>query len=173
MVSQNPQSITPDSPHLIIFENDPKFGPGVATFTLSSASNAARKVEPLVQTSFIEWGGEVSPDSRWLADASNESGQFEVYVRPFPGVDGGKWQVSSGGGTKPVWARDGSELFCLDNTNNVVAASVHVKGSTFANGNPTKVVEGQYFSGAPPARAYDVAPDDQRFLMLKERDGDA
>ena len=72
-----------------------------------------RQIEPLVQTPFFERNGEVSPDGRWLAYESNESGQFEVFVRPFPDVNKGRWQVSTGGGTQPLWARNGQELFYL------------------------------------------------------------
>lgn len=70
-----------------------------------------RRVVPLVRTPFSEMSAEVSPDGRWLAYQWNESGQDEVYVRPFPNVDAGRWQVSTGGGTRPVWSRNGRELF--------------------------------------------------------------
>ncbi len=71
------------------------------------------RVQPLVQTSFLERNGEISPDGRWLAYESNDSGQSQVYVRPFPDVNGGHWQISTGGGTRPLWARNGQELFYL------------------------------------------------------------
>ena len=66
--------------------------------------------EPLLQTEFPEINPEISPDGRWLAYVSNESGQQEVYVRPFPNIEAGKWQVSQDGGRLPVWAPDGREL---------------------------------------------------------------
>ena len=65
----------------------------------------ARRVAPLVQTPFTEQNGIVSPDGRWLAYEANDWGLFDVYVRPFPDVNSGKWQVSTGGGTRPLWAR--------------------------------------------------------------------
>jgi Tol biopolymer transport system component len=70
-----------------------------------------RRPKPLVQTVFIEAWGEISPDGHWLAYQSNESGQFEIWVTPFPNVTTGKWQVSTSGGTQPLWARHGQELF--------------------------------------------------------------
>ena len=74
---------------------------------LSKSSQA----EPLIRTPFIESNPEVSPDGRYLAYQSNESGRDEVYVRPFPKVNEGRWQVSTAGGTSPLWAKDGRELF--------------------------------------------------------------
>ena len=69
-----------------------------------------RRVQPLVQTPSAERNGEISPDGRWLAYQSNDSGQVQIYVRPFPDVNNGQWQVSTDGGTQPLWARNGQEL---------------------------------------------------------------
>jgi serine/threonine-protein kinase len=68
----------------------------------------------LFETQFNELNAEVSPDGRWLAFESDESGQREVHVRPFTDVSGGRWQVSTGGGSRPLWARNGEELFYLN-----------------------------------------------------------
>jgi Tol biopolymer transport system component len=75
-----------------------------------------RRVQPLVQTRFAERNGEISPDGRWLAYDANDTGQFEIYVRPFPDVGRGHWQVSTGGGTRPLWSHSGQELFYLSPT---------------------------------------------------------
>ena len=64
-----------------------------------------RRAEPLVQTAFNERNAEISPDGRWLAYHSNESGQDEIYVRPFPDANSGRWQISTGGGARPVGAQ--------------------------------------------------------------------
>jgi serine/threonine-protein kinase len=134
-------------------------------------------MEPLVRTSFNELNAEVSPDGRWLAYESDESGQNEVYVRPFPNVDVGRWQVSRGGGTRPVWARSGGELFYLATGQGSAALmSVPVeRQATWTAGTPTKLFEGQYFytdTGATRrGRTYDVSPDGRRFLMLKDAAG--
>jgi hypothetical protein len=70
-----------------------------------------RRPQPLVQTMFAERNAELAPDGRWLAYESNESGREEIYVRQFPDVSGGRWQVSTGGGRLPLWSRNGRELF--------------------------------------------------------------
>src|SRR5688500_3201915 len=75
------------------------------------ALEKARAIQPLVPTPFLERNGEISPDGRWLSYESNDSGAFEIFVRPFPNVNSGKWPVSTGGGIQPLWARNGQELF--------------------------------------------------------------
>lgn len=98
---------------------------------------------------------------------SNNSGQLEIYVRPFPNVDSGLWQVSTGGGTKPLWARNGQELFYRAPTGAVMSVRIE-RGATWAASTPTKLFEGRYFlGGATFVRTYDVSPDGQRFLMIK------
>jgi serine/threonine-protein kinase len=119
-----------------------------------------------VQTKAAELDGELSPDGRWLAYQSDESGQNEVSVRPFPNVDGGHWQVSANGGITPVWARSGRELFYLDGTNAVTSVPIRT-APTFSAGAPRKVFDGRYV-GSPFWRNYDVSPDGRRFLMIKD-----
>jgi eukaryotic-like serine/threonine-protein kinase len=100
-----------------------------------------------------------------------------VYVRPFPNVDGGLWQISTGGGTRPVWSRDGAELFYLDASGLLTSVIVETRRS-FGFGSPTKVLSTRYFSGfggsgqAIAGRTYDVSADGKRFLMIKEVPGD-
>jgi len=126
-----------------------------------------RRLQPLVQTPYTEQNGEISPDGRWLAYESNNSGQNEIYVRPFPNVDSGLWQVSTGGGTRPLWARNGQELFYRSPPGAVMSVRIE-RGATWAAGTPTKLFEGRYFVGGGFfARTYDVAPDGRRFLMIK------
>ncbi len=97
---------------------------------------------PLLQTPFGEQNPEVSPDGRWLAYSSDESGSDEIYVRPFPDIDaGGRWQVSTGGGVQPLWARSGQELF-YRNGEAVIAVSIDTDPS-FTQGNPEVMFEGQ------------------------------
>ena len=104
---QSPHAFSPDGTRLLIREERPTTGADLALLTLEGE----RRVETLVQTTFTERNGEISPDGRWLAYQSDESGQFEIYVRPFPDVNSGRWQISTGGGTRPLWARRGRELF--------------------------------------------------------------
>ena len=92
--------------------------------------------------------GEISPDGRWLAYHSNESGRNEVYVRPFPNVDGGRWQISTGGGTRPLWARSGRELFYLDDNGLLTSVAVQTTPG-FNAANPTRVLNTRYFAGWP------------------------
>jgi serine/threonine-protein kinase len=128
-----------------------------------------------VQTAFNEENAELSPDGRWLAYQSDESGQFEVYVRPFPDVNSGRWPVSTGGGTRPLWARNGRELFYVVTTGAGSAALMRVPiehRGTFTVGVPSKLFEGRYYFTdgvgiAGEERTYDVSPDGQRFLMIK------
>jgi serine/threonine-protein kinase len=107
----------------------------------------------------------ISPDGRWLAYQSDESGRAEVYVRPFPAVDQGLWPISSGGGSEPRWAPNGRELFFMVRGGAwpapAVLMSVPVQpGSTFIAGKPTTILK----IPAEASEAYDVAPDG-RFLF--------
>jgi serine/threonine-protein kinase len=130
-----------------------------------------RGVHPLIHSPANELWAEVSPDGRWIAYDSDESGQFEVYVRPFPDTYGGsRWQISSGGGRQPLWSRAGSELFYRDFSGALLSLPV-TPGPAFAPGRSVKVFEGTGYAGAGAqggGRTYDVAPDGRRFLMLKE-----
>jgi Tol biopolymer transport system component len=130
---------------------------------------AGKEKHPLIAAEkFNEGGGTLSPDGRWLAYDSNESGQPEVYVRPFPAVDsGGRWQVSNGGGTRPAWAPNGRELFYIASAGALMAVAVQANPS-FAYGNPVKLFDGSYlWSPAGGGRPYDVSPDGRRFVMIK------
>jgi len=90
-----------------------------------------------------------------------------VYVRPFPRVDSGRWQVSTAGGTRPTWARSGRELFYLDESNTLTSVQVSTSGPTFNSGSPATVFDAKYVE-SNPSRHYDVSADGQRFLMIKE-----
>jgi hypothetical protein len=125
---------------------------------------AAREIRPLVKSIFTDRNGTISPDGRWFAYESNSSGDFQVFVRPYPDTDGGQWQVSTSGGTKPVWARDSSELFFVGDG---ALMRVHVeRGSTWTAGVPEVVVKGPY--AFEVNRPFDVSADGKRFVMLKQ-----
>jgi hypothetical protein len=109
-----------------------------------------------------------------LAYESNSSGRFETFVRPFPNVADGQWQVSTGGGVQPLWAHSGRELFYLAPDGSVLAVPVEPRGTTWSAGSATKIVEGRYYTGgggAYTSRHYDVSADGLRFLMVKESIG--
>jgi serine/threonine-protein kinase len=120
---------------------------------------------PLLQPQFVPRNAEVSPDGRWLAYDADDSGSPQVYVRPFPAVDSGRWQISTEGGGKAVWARSGRELFYRAPTGDIM--SVRVESGTAWNATaPSLVIKGDYYNGIP-GRAYDVSPDATRFLVIK------
>ncbi|HEY5623866.1 MAG TPA: hypothetical protein VIV14_08890, partial [Gammaproteobacteria bacterium] len=111
---------------------------------------------------------------RWLAYASDESGRSEIYVRSYPDVDtGGRWQISTGGGTRPLWSRDGAELFYVSGgattgDNALMSVPVEATDQTFIPGRPEVILEGDYASFEQGGRSYDVSPDGERFLMMKD-----
>ena len=127
-------------------------------------------VEPLVRTPATERNGVVSPDGRWLAYESDSSGEFEIYVKPFPAVSDGTWQISTAGGKRPLWARkNGEELFWVAPDGAIMGVRVDARGATWSAGSPSKILEGPYATGDPlSARNYDVSNDGQRFLMVKQ-----
>jgi len=166
---QSPGSWSPDDQVLAFSENDPTTGWDIWVLKLegdpSTSLGAGRKPQPFLQTPSNESGAIFSPDGRWLAYVSDETGRDEVYVRPFPGP-GGKWQISTDGGTEPVWARSGRELF-YRNSDKMMAATVATKPA-FAAAKPKLLFEGQYETASYRFLPnYDVSSDGQRFLMIK------
>jgi serine/threonine-protein kinase len=133
-----------------------------------------RKYRPLLQEVHAEGQPQVSRDGRWMAYSSDESGRPQIYVRPFPNVDGGKWQVSTGGGNSPLWSPNGSELF-YRNGDEIVAVPVKT-GSAFSAETPKILFRGKYAPALGLNRQpWDISPDGRRFLMVKPPDsaGDA
>src|SRR4029453_1966749 len=127
---------------------------------------------PLVQTMFGEATGGIAPDGRWLAYQADESGRDEIYVRPFPDVSGGRWQVSTGGGRTPLWARTGRELFYRSADGAVIVVRVE-SGPVWRSSSPAQVLPARYYDGAGlTGRTFDLSPDGQRFLMIKEGSDD-
>jgi eukaryotic-like serine/threonine-protein kinase len=123
-----------------------------------------RKALPFLQTPFDESTPRFSPDGRWLAYMSNESGRNEIYVQPYPGP-GGKIQISTEGGAEPAWNPSGWELF-YRNGDKMMAVDTAPQPS-FAAGKPRVLFEGRYEPTPATIPNYDVSRDGQRFLMLK------
>jgi serine/threonine-protein kinase len=119
---------------------------------------------PLVATPFTELNPTISPDGRWLAYVSNESGANEVYVRPFPETRAGRWQVSVNGGTQPLWSDDGRRLYYLDADRRLIASAIATTG-TFAVAARRALFDASGFTTEAYQHSYDVAPDG-RFLFL-------
>ena len=162
-----PGTITPDGSQVIVHGSGPEGNDDIGLVSVNGKTTegtSGSDVRPLLQTMFAEGNPALSPDGRWLAYQSDESGRAEIYVRPFPDVDAGRWQLSTGGGVQAVWARSGRELFYR---NGAALMAVPVQANTgFVAGTPKALFEGQYFAG-PGGRSYDVAPDGRRFLFLK------
>jgi serine/threonine-protein kinase len=133
--------------------------------------DGTRRAEPLIYGPANELNADVSPDGRWIAYDSDESGQFEVYVRSYPDpYNGGRWQISSGGGRQPLWSPDGAELFYRDFSGAMMAASV-TPGPTFIPGSVVKLFKNAGYGGSGAqggGRTYDLSLDGSRFLMIKE-----
>jgi hypothetical protein len=124
-----------------------------------------KATHPFLQTPFHDAGGVLSPDGRFLAYRSDESGKLEVYVRAFPGP-GGKWQISNDGGLQPVWARSGREIF-YRNGDKMMAVPVDTE-SAFQAGRPIQLFERKFALPLLFIAEYDVAPDGEHFVMLQD-----
>lgn len=152
--------LTPDSNTFVLRLNGPN--------DIALAHRGDTATVPLVASPvFSENSPALSPDGRWLAYSSNESGRFEVYVRPYPNVDAGPWQVSQAGGVSPHWSHTGRELFYENGAKALVAAAV-VPGVTFTVGAQVTLFNTSGFAGSPNFLYYDVAPDDQRFVFFRK-----
>ena len=117
----------------------------------------------ILDTPYIEYNPSISPDGRWLAYQSDESGQFEVYVRPFPGP-GGQSLVSVNGGMNPRWAHSGTEIFYVASDQSMTVATVRAD-SDFVVESRERLTPWPYLVGIP-MRHYDLSPDDRRFMAI-------
>jgi serine/threonine-protein kinase len=120
--------------------------------------------QPLVRTPFNEGSPIFSPDGRWLAYISDASGRYEIWVQPYPGP-GARSQISTEGGTEPVWSRNGRELFYRSG-DKMMAVEIDTR-SSFSAGKPKSLFQGSYLPAPALLANYDVAPDGRHFLMLK------
>jgi eukaryotic-like serine/threonine-protein kinase len=160
---QSPWAWSSDGMNLIFAERNPATDMDIAVLSMSGD----RQTRALIGTRFTETEPDVSPDGRWIAYYSNETGREEVYVRPFPNVDGGKWRVSMDGGADPLWGPDGHELFYLSIDGSRLMAVPVMTMPTFVSGMPKALFERRY-ARQSGAISYDVSPDGQRFLIIKE-----
>jgi Tol biopolymer transport system component len=156
-------SWSPDGQLLAFTQIDPSTGRDIWVLRLSD-----RKSQPFLRTPSNESAPRFSADGRWLVYISDESGRYEVYVQPYPGP-GGKWQISTEGGTEPLWNRNGRELFYRSG-NKMMVVEITTQPS-FAFGSPRMLFEREQYMPAVgpysyPFPNYDVSPDGQRFLMI-------
>lgn len=139
-------------------------GSGRDIYARRTAGDTA--IRELVATPVNEVTPALSPDGRWLAYVSEESGRNEVFLRPFPNISEAKRQVSIKGGSEPVWAHSGRELFFVDGDNQLVAAEISA-APVLTVGRQQVLFSRARFAGDPLHPRYAVAPDDRRFLMVQ------
>jgi dipeptidyl aminopeptidase/acylaminoacyl peptidase len=137
-------------------------GPGTAFDLWVLDMKGDRKPQPFLKTRFDETNGQFSPDGRWVAYQSNESGQYQIYVRPFPGP-GGQWQISTAGGVAPRWRHDGRELYYIAPDGRLIATPVEARSATVEPGAPVPLFQTRIVSSALRPQ-FDVAADG-RFLL--------
>jgi hypothetical protein len=119
---------------------------------------------PVVASPAYRTGGQFSPDGRWVAYNSRETGRAEVYITSFPGK-GARWQVSASGGTQPRWRRDGKELFFISGAGELMAAAIEAQGDQLEIRDVKPLFRVNLFTGPRlGAHGYDVSPDGKRFL---------
>jgi serine/threonine-protein kinase len=157
---QTPASWSPDQKWVAFWEGDPVTGYDLWVLPL----DGDRKPTAFLRGPFNERSPMFSPNGRYIAHVAFESGKFEIYVRPFPGP-GAKTQISTEGGTEPVWSRDGKKLFYRQG-DKLMAVDVHTE-PTFTAGVPRKLFEGHYEPTQTGNSGYDVSPDGTRFLMVQ------
>ena len=166
---QSVVSWSPDGDHIAYVDQFPETGQDVLVLPLKGD----RKPLPIAKSKFVEGSPKFSPDGRWLAYCSNESGRAEVFVQPVPGP-GPRIQISTEGGTDPVWRRTGGEMY-YRNGDKMMVVPVRTQPA-FTAGRPVMLWEGHYSHGmssscgAPGVTSfnYDVTPDGLRFLMVKD-----
>ena len=174
-IMQSPASWSPDGKVLAFTQTSPDMGADVYVLPLDDPQ---RKPVPFARSKFAEGSPKFSPDGHWIAYTSNESGRNEIYVQSYPGP-GPKIQVSTEGGSDAVWKPSGDELYYRNRTR-MMAVSVKTKPD-FVAGAPRSLWEGVYAEGTssacgppgPTSSNYDVSPNGERFLMVKDSETDS
>jgi Tol biopolymer transport system component/predicted Ser/Thr protein kinase len=164
---QMPFSFTPDGRRLAYTDLNPAIGYDIWTVPIQNdgAGLRAGKAEPFLQTPFDETQAAFSPDGRWLAYSSTDSGTYQVYVRAFPDT-GGKWPVSNDGGVQPIWSRTSKELFFRSRDNQTMVTGYTVNGDSFVPEKPRVWSEKRMASFGNLAPSFDLAPDGKRIAAI-------
>ena len=167
--SQYGVSWRPDGKFLAFYELNPSTSFDVMTMPIEGDEKSGWKPgepKPFVNSAFSELEPGFSPDGRWLAYQSSESGSYEVFVRPFPGP-GGKWQISTGGGVLPKWSRNGKELFYRTLDGKIMVVTYTATGDSLRADKPQLWSPGQFTERGLTTYNFDLHPDGKRFAVLK------
>jgi Tol biopolymer transport system component len=162
-----PWALSPDGKTVIVLDTTDVNSKGDISI-ISMEGDHARK--PLLQQDeYVETQPKISPDGKWMAYVSNESAKSEIYVRAFPEVNKGRWQISAKGGVSPLWAPNGRELFYFSEHDNSVTVVAVETGQAFSAATPKKLFSrSPYFGGgSTPGTPWDIDPNGKRFLMMK------
>ena len=154
-----PMDWTSDGRFIVYMNRDPRTNMDLWALPLFGD----RKPFPIARSEFAESQGHVSPDGRWIAYSSDESGRSEIYVQAFP-AGGRTWRISSGGGSAPRWRRNGTELFYIASDRKLMSAPVAAAGVP-EFGAPIVLFDAKFSDTLRDGNPYDVSPDGQRFLL--------
>jgi serine/threonine-protein kinase len=158
--NQFPNSIAPDGKTLVYTQVNKETAQDLMMMPLEGNGEP----ETFLSTSFMEYGGKVSPDGKWLVYGSNESGDWEVYVRPFP-EGRGEWRISDSRSAHPRWSSKGDEIF-YRSALGIAGAAVEIQGDTFRAKRPEALFDGN-FVALFPSYDFDVAPGGESFVLFK------
>jgi len=166
-INQTPDDWSPDGRYLLFHQAAPGTQQDLWVIPLKSPGDPF----PILATPFEESFGRISPDGRWMAYCSDESGATEVYVQSFPAlisrVAAPRWAVSANGGSEPIWRRDGKELFYRARNGAIMSAAVQVAGDAFHSSSPKLLFDAAPNPSAGGGFSYDVAPGGDRFLLVE------
>ena len=159
-----PFSVSSDARYIAYMRRDPKSNTSwdIWALPMFPDKSGEQKPFPVVATNFIDITPSFSPDGKWLAYATNETGRQEVYIQPFPS-GAGRWQVSTAGGSRPNWRKDGKELFFLSPDQQVMAVDVNQNGASLQLGTPHALFKATTVGG--PQGPYTVSADGKKFVM--------
>ncbi len=163
-ITEIPFSVSPDGRYLAYMRSDPKSSTGLDIWVLPMFPDKSgeQKPFPAVATNFTDVAPSFSPDGKWLAYANNETGRQEVYIQPFPS-GAGRWQVSTSGGTRPNWRKDGKELFFFEADGQIMAVDVAQSGASLQLGTPHALLKATTVSSTNGP--YTVSADGKKFVM--------